>query len=291
MTVIKLAKKILDPMLAKNFKEMKDIDYPVYVQPKFDGLRCIATMDAHGDVILQSREGNKFTVPHIEETLADLFNKHRETILDGELYVHGGQFNQTVSLVKKPREESKVVEYHVYDVPRIWGGALDSRWQERRDRMGVLSKGKHPGLFFHPGVIARDDAELMEEHEKNVGDGYEGTIIRTLDGLYEVGKRSKALLKLKDFEDAEFKVIDVNPGVGKMAGCAIFKCITKEKTEFTCVMTTTYEERAAQLKNRKKYIGKMLTVQFFGKSEKGNPRFPVAKGFRPNEDFKKVKAR
>jgi hypothetical protein len=50
---------------------------------------------------------------------------------------------------------------------------------------------------------------------------YEGSIIRSADGRYEIGHRSYSLLKLKDFQDAEFKVVGVEHGKGSFEDKAI----------------------------------------------------------------------
>ena len=41
--------------------------------------------------------------------------------------------------------------------------------------------------------------------------GYEGIIIRNIDGMYEFGFRSDNLIKLKVFDDKEFEIVE-SPG-------------------------------------------------------------------------------
>ena len=62
----KILKKCYYPMLAHPFNQKKkEIKYPCFVQPKLDGVRCVAVGDE-----LFSRNGNPFpTLNHIKEEL------------------------------------------------------------------------------------------------------------------------------------------------------------------------------------------------------------------------------
>ena len=88
-------------MLAHKYNPDK-ADYPAYIQPKLDGVRCLFTKDG-----AFSRAGNQFmNVEHIEKDLKPVFNKYPNLILDGELYNHGlkDDFNKIISLVKKKNQ-------------------------------------------------------------------------------------------------------------------------------------------------------------------------------------------
>lgn len=112
----------VDPMLAKNYSDYKDeLQFPVYCQPKLDGLRCIVTR--HG---AYSRKWKPFsTLQHIRDALQPIFDKY-PTILafDGEMYSHElkDNFEEIVSIVKQPKATAEdiakckeLVQYHIYD--------------------------------------------------------------------------------------------------------------------------------------------------------------------------------
>lgn len=90
---------------------------------------------------------------------------------------------------------------------------------------------------------------------------------------------------MKVFQDAEFKVVDVIEGVGKMAGCAVFVCKTVQEKTFNTAMKATMEERRKMYTERKKYIGKQLTVRFFEWTDDQIPRFPLGVCFRGYKDL------
>ncbi len=107
-------------MLAHKYNPDK-ADYPAFIQPKLDGVRCLFT--AKGAF---SRAGNQFmNVDHIEQALKPFFAKNPTAVLDGELYNHGlkDDFEKIISLVRKKKptdvdkaEAAQLVQYHMYDV-------------------------------------------------------------------------------------------------------------------------------------------------------------------------------
>ena len=110
-------------MLAHKYNPDK-ANYPAYIQPKLDGVRCLFTAEG-----AFSRTGKQFmNVQHIEQELKSFFSCFPTAVLDGELYNHGlkDDFEKIISLVRKtkPTEEhrqeaAELVQYHVYDVPSM----------------------------------------------------------------------------------------------------------------------------------------------------------------------------
>ena len=87
------------PMLAYPlYKTLKNgivsrIKFPVFGQRKYNGVRCHASY-VNGEVRLVSREGVRYEISHIQESLEKIFNRldeedRAEFIFDGELYIHG----------------------------------------------------------------------------------------------------------------------------------------------------------------------------------------------------------
>lgn len=113
--------------------------------------------------------------------------------------------------------------------------------------------------------------DIFSKHKEFVNRGFEGSIIRNLDGLYKFN-RSYDLLKLKDFQDEEFLITDIREDKNLEA---VFTCITKDKVEFEVKPEGTHEERVKYLD--RKNVGKLLNVRFFEWTTGDNPvpRFPV----------------
>jgi ATP-dependent DNA ligase len=91
---------VILPMLAKEI-DKKKIIYPCLVQPKLDGVRCLAYWE-NDKIKLLSRGGKEWTVPnHINFQLESLLPK--DCMFDGELYVHGKNFDTITTYVNKRR--------------------------------------------------------------------------------------------------------------------------------------------------------------------------------------------
>jgi DNA ligase-1 len=269
------------PMLAQEFEgnNKKAVEKifasggRVLVQPKLDGMRCIATKDG-----LVSRNGNPIVaVPHIAFALKPLFEEHPDLILDGELYNHGlkADFPKLMSLVKKQKpsmedlEASRVIEYHIYDTPN----------RELRDK--VTPTGWLRGVKT---AACRSLEEIDAEHASNLEQGYEGSMIR-LDGPYEQ-KRSKLLLKYKPEMDGEFEIVSINEGVGNssgMAGYAVLYINGNKDRTFRANIMGTREYRTELLKNAAESVGKLATILYFHLTPDGVPRFPRMKAIRDPE--------
>jgi hypothetical protein len=88
------------------------------------------------------------------------------------------------------------------------------------------------------------------------------------------------MLKVKNFQDAEFKIINFRDGIGKERGLVIWECETKEGRNFTCRPSGSYEERRELFKIAHRFLYMYLTVKFFELTNDGIPRFPVGLGIR-----------
>ena len=275
--------KFYKPMLADKWENRKDkIEYPVFVQPKLDGIRCIVNKDG-----MWSRQGKPIiSAPHIRAELDDLFVKDPDLVLDGELYNHDyhDDFNKIVSLVKKTKpkaedlELSKTeVEYHVYDVP-----SYDGLFEKRCMYYNQLLRSKYASVVPVETLDAYNEEEVDEQFAHFLSENYEGAIVR-VNALYEQ-KRSKGLLKRKDFQDEEYEIVGIEEGTGNWEGYAkrvFFKL--PDGRQATATLTGTQEYCAQVLEEADEYIGKQVTVQYFALTPDGVPRFPVAKAIHKDK--------
>lgn len=282
------------PMTAKDYFDQKKVKYPVDVQPKLDGVRTVSEKDPDADKVnLTSRQGKPYNIKHIEDALYKLYqeqmnldNLNSLTVLDGEAYIHGRSCQQITSLVKRPQPESIDIRYYVYDVPIVRGNK-DLPWSERRKELERLLSNlpKNSPIVQVKTVSAKEHSQVIQLQTAFMEQGYEGAMVRLPDGRYEWNYRSKNLLKVKSFKDAEFLVVDCIEGEGRFEGCAVWICQTKDKKIFKCVSKVPQEEKKRMYAARKKYIGRYLTVKYFELTDDGIPRFPVGIVFRADEDL------
>lgn len=263
-------KKFFEPMLAFELKQYEKLLFkvPTFVQPKLDGVRCVLNQEE-----LTTRAGKPIvSCPHLQK---DYY------LLDGELYNHDlkSDFNKIISLVRKTKptkedleESEKMIQYWVYDYPFY----KDHVFSERHKFLEEAFKTFPNNFKLVPAYEIRNRKELDYYHNLFLELGYEGTMIRMDLGGYE-NKRSKQLLKYKDFQDAEFLILDVTPGLGNRSECAgRLVCQIGDKT-FGCSMTGTVEFMKEVLNNKDQIIGKYATVKYFQLTEDGIPRFPTLK--------------
>lgn len=231
-------------------------DEDLWLSPKLDGARCL-WVPGFG---LQSRKGTKYSVPHIEAALQNC-----DTILDGELYIHGKPLNRILSAVKKTNELTPFLEFHVFDTvsPLPFAGRQTVYRQAVKDL-------QHQQIKCVEQVLRRK-TELKETHDFYVRQGYEGLMVRVNSYPYE-HRRSPSLFKIKDFQEAEYLVTDVE--VDK-EGNGVLVC-----GEFKARMRGEDAVRRHQAEHPEEYIGRMATIRYFAITEYGQPQFPVCVAFR-----------
>lgn len=267
----------LGPMLAHKFNEQgHKIQWPAYCQPKLDGIRCIAIIQ-DGKAQLFSRTGKQFfALPHIVKALEELFAQ-QTIILDGELYNHiyHDGFSQIVSSVKRdePGEHSHLVQYHIYDIASTNGKPFSHRTTLLYQ---YLSTGATTILQYVPTTLIESEDEIVQKFHLAREHGYEGIMIRNVNSPYEQ-KRSYHLQKVKEFTDAEFRIIDALEGQGKLEGhVGAFVCALDNKgTTFKVKMSGSHEWLRQCWHDESLWRDKWLTVQFQGYGSQGRPRAPI----------------
>tara|TARA_B110001454_G_scaffold197675_1_gene201314 strand:- start:478 stop:1611 length:1134 start_codon:yes stop_codon:yes gene_type:complete len=258
------------PMLAHDYTKRPQSEG--WSQPKLDGIRCI--VDSNG---MWTRSGKPInSCPHIWESLKGYMEQNPHHILDGELYNHElkADFNKIISLVRKTKsteadidEAKSLVEYHVYDM--FDKSAKDMKFTNR-------VKQAYWANNDFVKIVKTDYCETQDQLDEKYGEymeqGYEGQMVRN-DATYD-GKRSKNLLKRKEFITEEFDVIQMLEGKGNWSGYAKrFVLRDSAGKEFG----SGVRGQQAQLKELwdSKNAPDWATCRYFELTPDGVPRFPV----------------
>lgn len=235
----------MKPLLAHVYEPHR-VTFPCYVQPKLNGIRAL-----YQGGRFQSRDELPFPVgllDHLSEPLRKIFGP--ETILDGELYVHGWplqRINAAVTPVRlTPTEDTLKVEYHVFDVVDF-GKSFEDRYVTNLPVLYPHFLGLQSQRISTELVYSNEQAD--DRYSRFVSQGYEGMMYRLGDCPYTVPKqeydiegmnmlygkdvvkanlRSKYmsdkdnrcwhLLKRKDWQDDEFECYYTVEGEGKLQG-------------------------------------------------------------------------
>ena len=290
----------IEPMLAPSDiypKFAKDIKFPCYTQPKFDGNRCIAVV-RDGKCTLWTRTRKPInSVPHIVAAIEAAAGAGVFAILDGELYNHEyrDHFEDLMSLIRPPAPVPghEVVQYHVYDLPALSKPGIEppefNFWARHNVLSALLAKFDDSSpIRAVETKVAKCEADIFQHHEANLEAEYEGTMIRN-DGPYEQGRRSRHLQKLKTWKDGEFKIVGFFEGRGKDAGTiGAFECETEDKKRFKARLKASYDHRRKLFQDASDVeatglLRKVLTVKYQNLTSDRIPRFPIGKAIRDYE--------
>ena len=205
--------------LANDYFKRKDVNFGKdvwYASHKLDGLRCITIVEDGLVVSCYSRNGKEFLTLDV---LKDHIKKLGITnvVLDGEICIVNEkdeedfqsvmkEYNRKGHTIAKPR-------YKVFDMLTIEEFYSKSSKRILSERIVTLKKAIKSDKIIDiiEQVKINSKEHVMEILEDHVAKGHEGIIIRK-DVAYE-GKRSNNMLKMKKFEDAEYKVIGVENGM------------------------------------------------------------------------------
>jgi len=208
----------LAPMLAEVAEApFQDADWSW--EPKLDGYRVLATIDANG-VRLRSRRGIDLggAFPALVAELAQQGTDG--LVLDGELVAFDADgkpsFNAMQNRVqlKTARElagadRNTPVVMFCFDL--LWFAGIDVREAPYRDRRRYLAQCLMPSPRVQL-VHAVDDGEALMEAA--LASGFEGAIGKRKDSRYLAGKRSSSWLKVKPTHTAEFVIGGYTRGKG-----------------------------------------------------------------------------
>ena len=277
------------PMLAHEYNKHKDkMIFPCYVQPKLDGIRCISKCE-NGKVTLWFRSGKQITtMNHIVKELENIMKDG--DLLDGELYIHNADFNKIGGSIRRDKnmkiEEAEKIEYHIYDFPRIRGLIEKNTFKERFENIIIsafTTADEHIKCLKMVRTHEVDNFEqAMKIYKIFVKDKYEGIMFRNINSPYEQ-KRSYNLLKYKEFNEEEFKIVGFEEGRGLLAGSVgAFICELNNGETFKAKLKGKNVTKLLKeyFKNPDIFMGKYLTVKYQGLSKDNVPRFPVGKIIR-----------
>lgn len=183
----------------EGIKILEKVIYPVRVEPKLDGLRCIA-VKKNGEVTFYTRNGTVLeTLPRVKAALEamDIDN----VTLDGEAM--GEDWNESASVLmssKSKKDDSNIV-YNIFDAMSTECWVVQDCPMPYSDRCALVAKviaalPKAAPVRQVPHIMAKSEEELKQFFAKCMNEGYEGVMLKTLNTPYEFD-RSRNILKLK----------------------------------------------------------------------------------------------
>lgn len=220
-------------------------------------------------------------------------------VLDGEcLYFENGKenFQKGISLCQS--EERKFgcdnICYVIFDMIPKENFNTKTQWHAFKTEYDMMIKAfadlnkPSPSYSLIPTkmssiFIARQDKDMSALSKLCYENNWEGLMYRNGDSPYEF-KRSKNLLKIKQMQDIELKLLRMEEGTGKYEGMLGAFIVDYQGYELNVGSGFTDDQRTKYWNNQQNYIGKFVKVQYFEKTKnqqgQESLRFPVYMSFR-----------
>jgi len=295
--------------LANSFTDFSDeVDFENenwYSATKLDGARCLTIIDENGNVTFFSRQGKEFeTLNNLTEIVKSL-NLH-SIVLDGEICIFDPKtgiedFQMIMSEIRRKNHTIKNPKYLVFDIIKLEDflkGKSNVKFEERIQQLKLVLRNYKSGNTANIEIVEQVKVNNSEHYQQlfatALDNKREGLILRKGSSIYE-GKRSKNMLKCKEFHDAEYKVVGIVNGPiryvvnnKEVTEDMVSKIIILHKgSEVGVGSGFSIQERKDFYKNPEEIVGKIITVAYFNEScdKSGKPslRFPTVKCIHGNK--------
>lgn len=291
----------MKPMLAVQAEDITKLKYPVMVSPKLDGVRALVI-----DGVLMSRSLKPIPNRYAQKLFAGLPDG-----TDGELILGEptqDPYRKTVSAVMSEDGEPEDLRFYIFDNFNLRKLGFKSRFE-------CVSTYKGKNVVVVPHYFAPTAEALEVDEAEFLAQGYEGAMVRSIDGPYKFGRsteREGYLLKLKRFKDAEAIVIgfyefmhndneaktnelgrtersshkeNLRPA-GILGGLEVIGTNGEFKgVQFRIGGGWTMADRAKLWKDRTGMVNQLAKFKYFPMGGKDKPRFPVFIGWRDERDM------
>ena len=296
-----------DVALANSYDEKmaKKVDFndTWFVSRKLDGCRCICIINEDGEPTYFSRAGNEFlTLKNLDAEIISLGLKNM--VIDGEICMLDANGNENFQgIIKEIKRKDHTIEnpfFYMFDLL-----TMEEFIKKEGTTPFSIRNVQLDNLFFQreftkidylPQTILIDEQMLMFHVSAAKENGWEGLMLRK-DAPYQ-GKRSNDVLKVKQFYDAEYIVVDIENAVnrvivdGKEVEELMMRNVVIEHKGYRVQVGSgfNHEQKRYYFENPNEIIGKQITVCYFEESYNQNGgislRFPTFKGVYENKrDF------
>ena len=283
-------------MLADKYfeKPQKVKNKEFIITQKLDGCRFILIKDENGQVKYFTRQGQE--VEGLVEFENDINKIPNNTVIDGELLLNKEGLHSK-DLYRETMKESrkKGVKHglilHAFDIltfTEFKQGISKTSCKLRKEQLNnLVSLSGFTNIVEVPiRYIGKDENMIIKLLDEAIANDEEGVMINLSDAPYEC-KRTSNILKVKKFQDADLKVLDIIEGTGKNVGKlgAITVQFEVDGKLYTCDCGSGFndDERSIYYKNKELLLGKIVTIGYFeisqnSKTKEYGLRFPTWKG-------------
>lgn len=253
-------------MLAKRWDRIdrSKVEYPVFIEPKIDGVRLITYKSADKFKVI-TRYGYELDLddPGLEQG-----------VYDSEAWKPGIDFNTMQGEVRKGDYEGLEIVVFDYLTVDEWDNKVCrlEQWERRARLESKPLKGIYKLIDVE---LVKNEEEVNAAFQEAVGLGLEGIMIKESKAHYRWDRGGKWYkYKKKDLEDAF--IIGYEEGSGRLEGSLGALIVqTSDDRIYKVGAGFTDKERAHIWKHRKELLGKWIEVEYQEKTEEAvrMPRF------------------
>lgn len=285
-------------MLAHKYEPEK-ITYPVYVEPKYDGMRLIAITDADSSEFY-TRTGKSINTVGLDTQLAlqdlyaqgtDIWRPKQKMVFDGELM--GESFKETMEKARKKGVTFDDGTFYVFDAMTL--EQFQALKRTKRDKMPYKQRRKmlsdvyryvkgSAGIELPPSYFCRNEDEVMSFYQSVRDRGLEGLIIKNPDGPYHP-RRNRDWMKIKDAQTVDVPIIHAIEGTGKYEGMLGALVVDLEGVEVNIGTGFSDLDRQSLWEsfNQGWLDNKLIEVEYHERTPDGSLRHPRFKRFRDDK--------
>ncbi|MCP3924863.1 MAG: hypothetical protein GY714_19975 [Desulfobacterales bacterium] len=285
-----IRKPLKAPNASLEDSELELLSYPVLGSAKIDGFRCL--IDGYAKTSSMKPQPN----PFIQNELSFPWLNG----LDGELVIgkpnDPGAFNKSTGPLRRQHGEPDFT-FYVFDRFLKPNESYGKRWI-----LELQNFPYHSRVIALPQEVLKSPAQVIAFTKACINQGFEGAMIRTIDGKYKQGRATfneMNIFKRKPLSDAEATIIgfnekmtNLNPqeidemGYAKRAsnqenkvpagtlGSFILQSALWEKP-FNCRGKIDDPLALEIWNNKEKYLGKQVTFKYQAYGSIDAPRQPI----------------
>lgn len=318
-----MQKKTFKPQLAPNQQpDLEDLNYPLLVSYKMDGIRCIIK---EGEIL--SRSLKPIQNKQLKEKLEPLrkYSEVNGLIIDGEIFSPNLTFQEIVSFVmtqdfedkKSVKKFGKVMQipdhlkFYCFDC--ISNNDYEISFEDRFINAGLVVDQFPLIAELIEHKLVNNKSEVEEYFNKALENGYEGLILRNPESKYKYGRGSLKegiIYKLKPYKEIDgivtgvIQSTEVDPNAEKKTNELGYSTTSKKKNdriaiekasafyvnyqgkELKVVLAMTDKGKEDIWRNKEAYIGKCIEYKYLeiGMKDGGLPRHPIFLRFRKDKD-------
>jgi DNA ligase-1 len=277
--------------LAADWCKMKDkkrekilAEREYFTTPKMDGLRCLFVLIPGQEQVLSRKLKPLKNLGKHLKLLLEWF-KDFPCVVDGEILSENNSWEATVNAVKNSNATAQA-QFYPFDLIPAAEYLSGEYSMPKHERLNHLSlRMDYDSHLFVPVFFSRvrTTKDVSDGLEADLNDGWEGSVLHDLNAIYrpnpdKAENRSEALVKIKEWQSAEFRVFGFIAGTGKHYGRLGAMMVRGEidGREIVSEVGTgfTDELRHDIWDNQESWKNALCEIKFFQTTPGGSLRFP-----------------